>query len=146
MADDIVPLPGRPPAHHIDERMPRPARTTKDLIAEALLLGPHLLLLMARLLRDPRVPRRRKVVAGLAAAYVASPIDLIPDFVPVVGQIDDVVFAAFAVNHLLNGVPPWVQHEYWAGSEDTLDLLRALTSWGAEMVPKSLRNLLGDPE
>jgi uncharacterized membrane protein YkvA (DUF1232 family) len=147
VTDDISPLPGSSPAgHHIDDRVPRPARTTKDLITEALLLGPNLLLLLVRLLRDPRVPRRRKIVAGLAVAYLASPIDLVPDFVPVVGQVDDVVFSAFAVNHLLNGVPDWVQREYWAGSEDTFDLLRALIAWGSEMVPKPLRRLLNGPE
>ncbi len=70
-------------------------------------------------------------------------MDLVPDFVPFVGSIDDVIFVGFAVHHLLNGVPESVQQEYWDGSEDTLDVVRSLAAWGAEMIPKPLRRLFG---
>ena len=51
------------------------------------------LVLVGRLLRDPKVPRSRKFALGLLLAYLASPIDLIPDFLPVIGQLDDVLIA-----------------------------------------------------
>lgn len=143
MAEPVVPLPDRPHGvHRIDTSDPVPVRSVPDLVREAILVLPQLTLLVARLLRDARVPLRRKLVAGAAAAYLIAPIDLIPDFVPVAGQVDDVIFAAFAINHLMNSVPSDVQAEYWAGSEDALDLVRSLVAWGAEMVPKPLRKLV----
>jgi len=50
---------------------------------------PNLARLFAGLVRDPRVPRRAKLVLGLTAGYLAFPIDLIPDFIPIAGQLDD---------------------------------------------------------
>ena len=129
--------------HHIDARDPIPPRRPTKLLAEVALAVPHLMVLFIRLVRDPRVPRRRKLVAGVAGAYLLAPVDVIPDFIPVVGHIDDIVFAAFAIRLLLDSVPASVQEEYWEGSADVLDLVRALTAWGAEMVPKPLRRLIG---
>lgn len=104
---------------------------------------PGVALLIGRLMTDPRVPMQRKVVAVGAVAYLASPIDVIPDFVPVLGQADDVVIAAFALHRLIESVPPDVREEYWLGSSDTLDLLSSLVAWAAELVPPSIRRLLG---
>lgn len=129
--------------HRIDHRVPDPPRTVRQILGEAVLIAPRLGVLLFRLLNDPRIPLRRKLVAGLAAAYFVSPLDLIPDFVPFVGSIDDLIFVGFAIHHLLEGVPEVVQRDYWEGSEDTLDIVRSLAAWGAEMVPKPLRGLLG---
>ncbi len=129
--------------HGIDHRVPGPPRNVAQLLAEGVLLLPHLVILLVRLMRDPLVPRSRKMVVMFAIAYLASPIDLVPDFVPLVGSVDDLVFVGFAVNHLMNGAPDFVQRGYWEGSEDALDLVRALAEWGSEMVPRPLRRLLG---
>jgi uncharacterized membrane protein YkvA (DUF1232 family) len=56
--------------------------------------------LLRRALRDPRVPRRHKLLLGLALAYLAMPFDLIPDFIPGLGQLDDAVVLALAVRGL----------------------------------------------
>jgi uncharacterized membrane protein YkvA (DUF1232 family) len=61
--------------------------------------------LLVELLVDPRVPASRKAVIGLAAAYVASPIDLIPDFIPVISRLDDVAVVIVALDVFLEGVP-----------------------------------------
>ncbi len=140
MADAVEPGFELGETHRIDHRVPPPPLSPGEVIKQALLTLPYFARLLYRLLRDPRVPRRRKLIAGAAAAYLAMPIDLIPDFVPVAGQVDDVIFAAFAIHHLLEGVPAEVHDEYWDGNEDTLDLLRSLVAWGAEMVPKQLRS------
>ncbi|MFN8621988.1 MAG: DUF1232 domain-containing protein [Chloroflexota bacterium] len=61
--------------------------------------------LLMELLADGRVPASRKAILGLAAAYVASPIDLIPDFVPVISRVDDVAVTIVALDLFLEGVP-----------------------------------------
>src|SRR3954463_12039252 len=61
--------------------------------------------LLVELLRDPRVPIRSKAVIAGAAAYMMSPIDLIPDFLPVIGRIDDAAVLVLAVDFFLESVP-----------------------------------------
>jgi uncharacterized membrane protein YkvA (DUF1232 family) len=71
---------------------------------------PDCVVLFRRLLRDPRVPRRRKIMLGLVLAYLVIPIDLVPDFIPVAGQLDDAILVALAIRGLL----PYVR-ELWPG-------------------------------
>jgi uncharacterized membrane protein YkvA (DUF1232 family) len=61
--------------------------------------------LFLELVRDGRVPWSRKVLLGLAAAYVASPIDLVPDFVPFISRIDDLAVVVLALDAFLESVP-----------------------------------------
>jgi uncharacterized membrane protein YkvA (DUF1232 family) len=82
--------------------------------------------LLGRMLRDPRVARRPKLALGLAAAYVAMPIDLVPDFVPVAGQLDDAVVVACALRFALRGCDPGIVAEHWHGPESSLRMLRRL--------------------
>jgi uncharacterized membrane protein YkvA (DUF1232 family) len=58
-----------------------------------------------RLRRDPRVPRRVKIVLAVAAAWVISPIDLIPEFLPVVGELDDVIVVVLAFRYARDRIP-----------------------------------------
>jgi uncharacterized membrane protein YkvA (DUF1232 family) len=69
-----------------------------------------------RLRADPRVPRRAKVAVGVAALWVLSPIDLIPEFLPVIGPLDDVVVVALALRYVARSVPREVLLEAWPGS------------------------------
>ncbi len=62
-------------------------------------------------LEHPRTPKRAKWLLGFALAYVASPIDLIPDFIPVLGQLDDWAVAVFLVRSALKMIPPGVFEE-----------------------------------
>jgi uncharacterized membrane protein YkvA (DUF1232 family) len=61
--------------------------------------------LVVDLVGDPRVPWSRKAVLGIAAAYVASPVDLVPDWIPFVSRIDDVVVTLVAMDLFLDGIP-----------------------------------------
>lgn len=82
--------------------------------------------LLWRVARDPRVPWQAKVVAGGAVAYVASPIDLVPDFLPVVGQLDDLFLLTRALRYLAGAAGYELLHELWPGSEDGFALLLVL--------------------
>ncbi|MGA9598633.1 MAG: DUF1232 domain-containing protein [Acidimicrobiia bacterium] len=128
--------------HPLDTTEPIPARTRQELLKEALLLVPNLVKLLLRLLRDRRVPLRRRLAMGAVGLYIASPIDLIPDFVPVVGGIDDLLVLAFAIDYLLESCSQEVIAEHWDGSEDGLELVRGIAAWGVEVLPDRLRRLV----
>ena len=76
-----------------------------------------------RLRRDPRVPRRAKLAVALAGLWVLSPIDLIPEFLPVIGPLDDVVVVALALRYAARRVPRDVLFEAWPGSPELLERL-----------------------
>jgi len=97
---------------------------------DLLLLVPDLAVLLARLTRDPRVPRGAKVVAGLALGYVVSPIDLIPEFLGPIGMIDDLLILTAALSRLVNYVHPDVVRSHWSGQGDVLDAIQRLSEWG----------------
>jgi uncharacterized membrane protein YkvA (DUF1232 family) len=82
--------------------------------------------LLTRLVRDERVPRRAKWPLLLLLPYLASPIDLIPDFIPMLGQLDDAAFVALALRRVVRLAGPNVVTELWPGSERGLRFVLAL--------------------
>jgi len=95
--------------------------------------------LVLDLLLDPRVPASRKVVLGIAAAYVVSPIDLIPDFIPVISRFDDVAVVVIALDLFLEGVPREMMIEkMYALGIDGRELERDMESV-RRFVPKPIR-------
>jgi uncharacterized membrane protein YkvA (DUF1232 family) len=88
---------------------------------------PDLLVLFRRLLADPRVPRWRKALIVALVAYLASPIDLVPDFIPVAGQLDDVVISALVLRIVLRGGGEELIREHWPGPGTSLDAILRLT-------------------
>jgi uncharacterized membrane protein YkvA (DUF1232 family) len=87
---------------------------------------PDCVVLVKRLLTDPRVPRRHKALLGAVALYLACPIDLVPDFIPVAGQLDDAVVVAFALRAVLAGAGPGLLRELWPGPERSLSPILSL--------------------
>jgi uncharacterized membrane protein YkvA (DUF1232 family) len=76
-----------------------------------------------RLRRDPRVPRRAKVAVLLAGLWVASPIDLIPEFIPIIGPLDDIVVVALALRYAGRQVPREVLIGAWPGDPRLMERL-----------------------
>jgi len=124
------------------EDVPSRTRNRGELLREAALAVPHLTILLGRLLRDPAVPRKRKWFAGVALAYTLSPVDLLPDRLPFIGRIDDIVVVAAAIHYLMRAVPEDRLAEYWDGSEDALDIVAGLIEWAADLIPGPLKNVL----
>lgn len=110
----------------------------RRLVLDAVLMVPNLVKLVSRLLRDPRVPRRAKISLGLAAVYVASPIDLIPDKLPVIGWVDDLLVLMFALDSLIDRAGPEVVSELWDGPGDVLTLIRDVVGLSRHVVPRRL--------
>lgn len=76
-----------------------------------------------RLRRDPRVPVRAKIAVAIAGAWVLSPIDLIPEFLPVIGPLDDVIVVALALRYAARAVPRDVLFDAWPAEPRLLERL-----------------------
>jgi uncharacterized membrane protein YkvA (DUF1232 family) len=87
---------------------------------------PDCIVLVGRLLRDPRVPRRHKLLLGALVGYLALPFDLVPDFIPVAGQLDDAIIVAVVLRTVLRSGGPELLRELWPGPAVSLDALMRL--------------------
>ena len=96
-----------------------PAGSAKDLAT----VLPACATTVNRLRKDPRVPRRAKVAVAFAGLWVLSPIDLIPEFLPVIGPLDDVVVVALALRYAARRVPREVIFEAWPAEPRLLERL-----------------------
>ncbi len=81
-----------------------------------------------RLRKDPRVPKRVKVAVGFAALWVLSPIDLIPEFLPVIGPLDDIVVVALALRYAARRIPPEALIDAWPAERRILERLAPATA------------------
>lgn len=86
-------------------------------------LLPNLLVLFRGLMGDRRVPRGSKALLGMAIVWVVSPIDLVPEFLPVIGPLDDAVMAALVLRHVIRRAGREVVAEHWRGEPATLELI-----------------------
>jgi uncharacterized membrane protein YkvA (DUF1232 family) len=100
---------------------------------------PDLGRLLVRLVRDPTLPRAAKIALGAAIVYLASPIDLIPDFIPFVGYLDDLLLAALVVDGIVNWVDRALLLKYWPGTPDSLERLARAARLLAAWVPRRLK-------
>jgi Protein of unknown function (DUF1232) len=87
---------------------------------------PDCIVLCGRLLGDPSVPRRKKALVVALAGYLALPFDLVPDFIPVAGQLDDAVIVALVLRSLLRGGGEPLVREHWPGPETSFALVLRL--------------------
>jgi len=84
---------------------------------------PDCIVLVRRLLRDPRVPRRRRAALALLVAYLLLPFDLVPDFIPVAGHVDDAILVALVLRSLVRGGGEALVREHWPGPDRSLALV-----------------------
>jgi len=87
---------------------------------------PDCIVLVSRLARDGRVPRRRKVLLLALVAYLALPFDLVPDFIPVAGQLDDAIIVALVLRSFVRSSGVSLIRELWPGPERSLALILRL--------------------
>jgi uncharacterized membrane protein YkvA (DUF1232 family) len=99
------------------------ARLPPGLLKDLVGFLPACVTLVRRLRADPRVPFKAKVAVVLAGLWVLSPIDLLPEFLPVIGPLDDVVVVALALRYAARRVPREVLVEAWPGEPRLLERL-----------------------
>jgi len=100
---------------------------------------PDIARLIARLVGDPVLPRAAKIALAAAALYLVSPFDLIPDFIPVVGYLDDALLAAVLVDGIVNYVDRGLVLKYWPGSPESLDRVARVARILAAWVPRRIK-------
>lgn len=87
---------------------------------------PDCLVFFRRLLGDDRVPRPRKLALACMLGYLALPIDVVPDFIPVAGQLDDAILVALVLRFVLRGGGPEMLDEHWPGPPESERLIGKL--------------------
>jgi uncharacterized membrane protein YkvA (DUF1232 family) len=99
-------------------------------IRDAVRLLPDVIRLLRRLAADPTLPRSTRVWLWLLLAYVVLPIDLVPDFIPVLGYADEVVVIALALRHVVRRAGPEAMERHWPGTPDGLAVVKSLAGIG----------------
>ncbi|HEY6121485.1 MAG TPA: DUF1232 domain-containing protein [Pyrinomonadaceae bacterium] len=115
---------------------------TKSRLKNILLFLPNLLLLSARLMVDSRVPAKERLLVAGAIAYVIIPLDLIPDMIPFVGQIDDVYLISLTLLRLMTVTDSAVIREHWKGGGDVVEFVGAAALLAGKLLPKRIRRVL----
>ena len=111
-------------------------------LGDLLLFVPRLAVLLGRLIADPQVAGADKMLLVAVVAYIWSPIDIIPDFIPVVGQIDDIYLVAMALLRLINRSGVEKIRQYWDGPEDIVGFLNTVTNLATRYLPEPARHAL----
>ena len=96
---------------------------------------PDCLVLFRRLIGDERVPRGKKLLLAFVLAYLAFPLDLVPDFIPVAGQLDDAIVVALVLRSVLRSGGPGLVREHWPGPPQSLNALLRLAGGSVMPVP-----------
>jgi len=91
---------------------------------------PDCIVLVTRLAREPRVSRRRKLLLVALVGYLALPFDLVPDFIPVAGQLDDAIIVALVLRSFVRSGGEQMISELWPGPEQSLALILRLAQPG----------------
>lgn len=108
------------------------SRPPKEALGEALRLLPDVVRLVRRLASDPELPRGVRVRLVLLVVYLALPIDLVPDFIPVLGQADDVLVALLVLRSVVRQAGPEAVRRHWPGTEVGLATLFAVAGLDAQ--------------
>lgn len=139
-AEPLHDLPAiqRPRLRRRDRGDVRDRETMKHLIRDL----PKFLKLLWGLYRDPRVSIVDKGLVAATVAYIVVPFDLVPDFLPVLGQIDDIYLLALALDRLLNNAGVDVLLEYWEGEVASLEMAITALDKAGSFLPEQVRALL----
>jgi len=111
-------------------------------VKETLLAVPRIALLVPKLLADDRVPRRTKLALTGLVLYLASPWDIIPDFIPGAGQLDDVIILLLFVDGILNQADDNILVEHWTGEIETLRRVQSFSRTLSEWTPAGVKSYL----
>ncbi len=111
-------------------------------VKEVAMLLPNLAVLVGKLAMDDRIPWETKTALAAGAAYIISPIDLVPDFIPGFGQLEDVIVALLLVDGIVNSLDQAIVEEHWRGDPAMLKRLRGLARTATGFVPQAIKNMI----
>jgi uncharacterized membrane protein YkvA (DUF1232 family) len=114
----------------------------KRRMKNLLMFLPNMIALCGRLMTDARVPLTEKALFAGAIVYAVMPLDFIPDFIPFVGQVDDVYLIALTLLRLISKTNDRVVREHWKGGGDVVQLSEAIAGLAPKLLPKGIRRVL----
>jgi len=117
-------------------------KKSRGILLEALLVLPNLVRLLVRLTRDSRVPAAEKALLLGTVVYVFSPLDLLPDVIPFVGQVDDLYLVALVVLRLLSRTDGNVLNECWDGPGDLAAFVDRVATAARHTLPKRISQII----
>jgi len=117
-------------------------RELRGRMGNFLMFLPNMARLLGRLLKDARVPTAEKALFVAAIVYFISPIDLIPDIFPFIGQVDDIYVMALTLLRLVNRTDETVVREHWSGGGDIVALSDSIASIAPMLLPKRVSRVL----
>lgn len=121
---------------------PESRKASRGFLRGAIMLIPNFLKLLYRLFKDSRVPMTEKALIIGTIAYVVSPIDLLPDVIPFVGQVDDLYLIGLVTLRLLSRTDDEVLREHWDGSGDLASLVNKVVRAAQYILPKRVQRIL----
>ena len=114
----------------------------KGRMRSFLMFLPNMVMLLGRLLKDARVPTAEKALFLAAIVYVISPLDLIPDIFPFIGQVDDLYVVALTLLRLVNRTDESVVRQHWSGGGDIVALSDSIANIAPKLLPKRISRVL----
>lgn len=120
----------------------REKRALRGRMGNFLMFLPNMVTLLGRLLKDTRVPTAEKALFVAAIVYFISPIDLIPDIFPFIGQVDDIYVIALTLLRLVNRTDERVVREHWSGGGDIVALSDTIAGIAPKLLPKRVSRVL----
>lgn len=140
MANQVEPIMSEELAPRSVTRIER--KQAKGFLKNVITLIPNFLKLLFRLFKDGRVPAAEKAFLLGAIAYVIAPIDLLPDVIPFLGQVDDLYLVSLTVLRLLNRTPAEVIRQHWEGGGDIARIVGRIAQAARYILPKRIANIL----
>ncbi len=122
--------------------MPPRQKKAKEVVKEIIFTISNLLKLLWCLETNPRVPVKAKMALPAVIAYVISPIDLIPDFIPFAGQVDDIYLIIIVLRWIMREAGEDVVYECWSGDKKTLDFILTALDSVIAFLPKRIKGML----
>ena len=117
-------------------------KTLTKKMKDYLLFLPNLIRLLIQLLKDSRVSSADKAILAGTILYVISPIDVIPDFIPFIGLVDDSYLIGISILRMLNRADRGVVAEHWKGSHDIKELVTNISKVASFFLPDRVKNVL----
>ncbi|MGE5371408.1 MAG: YkvA family protein [Solirubrobacterales bacterium] len=116
----------------------KPNQQEQSLLKEIVLFVPNLVTLMGRLIADSRVALAEKAILVATIAYVVSPLDFLPDLIPGIGMLDDLMLMSLVTLRFLEQAGPNLVNEHWNGRMDLMDLFKKALSLAGVFLPRSV--------
>jgi uncharacterized membrane protein YkvA (DUF1232 family) len=109
-------------------------------VKELLMLIPNFVKMLHRLVGDSRVPTKEKYLLLGTVAYVISPLDFLPDVIPFLGQIDDLLLVALILKRFMNSIDRSILLAYWDGRDDLLLTIDKILEFTGSFLPRGVYN------